>query len=490
MGNLSRKLQIANRVRMSVKVIKGIIMPKKFLAVVACGLLLAPISLAQTKQSSLRVLTPTELETRIEAYLQPFIDGNNFSGVTCMTRGGRILFQKGFGKANYEFGVPNTPETRFHIASVSKSFTAAAILLLEEEGKLKTSDHLSRFIPDYPNGEKIQLEHLLTHTSGIPNVNNFPEYNRESRFPHTVEQVVAIFKERPLDFDPGSRSQYSNSNYNVLALVIEKVSGQPFGDFLRASIADPHGLTSIVHDGDATRIIAKAASGTEPDGLRDVKLAPPLDWSIKVGNGSLVIAAEDLCRFAALLFTGKLLKPASLAKVMKPGLSFPYGWSKGERFGRTTMSVGGRSPGFIAHLEYFIEDSVCIAILTNSYSSVGQVIAPDIGAIVFDQPVISPRVAFVPPREGELASFVGRYRMPENYYVPGATLVLKDRGQFLEANWSNGATNIIYPTGGDYFVDRTYWAQVRFTRDASGAINGFIYNLLQEFAAKKAAPEP
>ncbi len=453
-----------------------------------CGSLAAPVSRAQTLQPKPRILTPTELNAKIEAYLEPFVGTNNFSGVVCITRGNRILSQKAYGKANYEFGIPNTAETRFHIASVSKSFTAAAILLLEEQGKLATTDPLSKFVPDYPGGGKIQLQHLLTHTSGIPNINDFPEYERESRFAHSIVQVVSMFKDKPLDFEPGSRSRYSNSNYNVLALVIERVSGQAYGDFLQANVFDPLGLSSIVHHSNATMVIPNCASGTEPEGLLDVKLSQYLDWSIKTGNGSLVATAKDLCVFVTSLFAGKLLQSASLAKIMKPGTSLPYGWSRSERFGRRTMSVGGRSPGFIANVEYFLEDTLCIAILTNSYSSVGQVIAPDIGAIVFDQPVVIPKVAYVSPGEGELAPFIGKYKLPDDYYAPGGTLSLQNRVKYLEGHWSNGALTIIYPVGADSFIDRTYWAQVRFTRDAAGQITGFIYNLLREFTARKVSP--
>src|SRR5262249_18953897 len=119
---------------------------------VACAQLVSPLSYAQS--------TAGEMDKRIEAYLSPFVETDNFSGVVCVTRNNRIVFQKGYGKANYEFGISNTPDTRFHIASVSKSFTAVAILLLEERGRLKTSDPVSKFIPDYPNGDKIQLQHL------------------------------------------------------------------------------------------------------------------------------------------------------------------------------------------------------------------------------------------------------------------------------------------------------------------------------------------
>lgn len=431
----------------------------------------------------------TALDARLDIYLRPFVTTNNFSGVLFISRGDRILYQRAYGLANPDFAIPNTPQTRFHIASLSKSFTAAAILLLEERGKLSTSDPVSKFLPGYPNGDKIRLEHLLTHNSGIPNVNNFPEYERASRFPQTPESLVALFKDKPLDFEPGTRFRYSNSNYNLLALIIEKLSGQSYGDFLKVNIFDPLQLTATSHDGDATRIIPNRASGTEPDGLRAVKYVPYLDWSSKTGNGSLVTTAPDLCTFARALFGGKLLKPASLAKIMQPGPAFPYGWSDRESAGHKSKGVGGRSPGFISNVEYFPADGTCIAILTNSYSSVGQVIAPDISAIVFGQPATPPSVAYVRPRPGQLAPFTGRFQMPENYYAPGAILTLHDRGDYLEATWSNASTTIIYPAGGDNFVDRTNWALVRFTRDPAGQITGFTYNLLQTFSARKLPPQ-
>lgn len=170
---------------------------------------------------------------------------------------------------------------------------------------------------------------------------------------------------------------------------------------------------------------------------------------------------------------------------MRPGPSFPYGWSDRERFSRKAKGVGGRSPGFIANLEYFLDDGTCIAILTNTYSSVGQVIAPDISGIVFGQEVTPLPIAYVRPRAGQLAAFTGRFQMPDNYYVSGATLTLEDRSDYLEARWSNGATTIVYPAGGDNFVDRTFWAMVRFTRDSASQVNGFTYSLLEDFTARK-----
>src|SRR5437763_9412286 len=150
---------------------------------------------------------------QIEAYLQPFVESGNFTGAVFVSRHREIILRKAYGMANYELLVPNSPETRFHIASLSKPFTAAAILQLQEQGRLTLTDHLSRFLPDFPNADKITLDHLLTHTSGIPNVNDLPDYDAFARTPHTLPGLVAKFAALPLEFEPGSDYDYSSSNY-------------------------------------------------------------------------------------------------------------------------------------------------------------------------------------------------------------------------------------------------------------------------------------
>ncbi len=429
-----------------------------------------------------------DLASRLDTYLRPFVETKNFSGVIYIARGDRVLFQQGYGLADPTFDIPNTPATRFHIASISKAFTAAAVLLLEERGQLSTTDSVARFLPGVPQGEKIRLSHLLTHSSGVRNVGDFPPLTPGTYVPYTAADLVAAIEKNPLDFEPGTRSRYTNSDYNVLARIIEVVSGQPFGDFLKANVFDPLNLRSTVHDGDAGRVIGNLASGTRPEGLRGVSFVPYLDWSTKTGSGSLVSSAADLCSFARALFSGKWLRPASLAKIMDSGPAFPYGWDDRERFGRRAKAVGGRSPGFIVNVEYFLDDGTCAAILTNSYSSVGQVIAPDISAIAIGHDAHPPRVAYARPSAGQLAGLTGRFQFPAEYYVPNAIVTIRDHGDYLEAIWPKGDASVIYPTGGDEFVDRTNWAIVHFTRDDRGQVTGFTYSLLQDFAVRKLPP--
>src|ERR1700693_3558847 len=212
---------------------------------------------AAPSAAAMRHAPDARLAAKTDAYIRPFVESENFPGAILVARGDEILFSKAYGMANYELKVPNTPRQRFHLASLTKMFTAAAVLLLEEQGKLSTSDTVAKFLPDYPNGDKVLLEHLLTHTAGVPNA-DFTE--GEGRVRYTTEQLVAKFKSRPLDFEPGSRTRYSNSNYNLLAYIVEKVSGRSYGDFLKAAIFDRLGMKSTFHDGDASALIEDRAS--------------------------------------------------------------------------------------------------------------------------------------------------------------------------------------------------------------------------------------
>ena len=448
--------------------------------VLATILVLSP---AATPEANLRNRVDPGLASRIEAYIQPFVLSNNFPGAILVARGDDVVFSKAYGMANYELTVANTHDSRFHLASLSKMFTAAAILLLEEQGKLSTADKVSRFVPGYPAGEKITLEQLLTHTAGVPNV-DFGD--AEGRVHHTTEQIVARFKDRPLDFEPGSQTRYSNSNYNLLAHIIEKASGQSYGDFLKARIFNRLGMKDTLHDDDGTMLIKNRATGTVPHGLHGVRNAPWVEWSTKTGSGSLVSTTEDVVRFVRAEFGGRLLNHESLSKVRKERPGFPFGWSQDMLFGRKRIAVGGRSPGFVTAVQYYPNDAVTIVVLTNSYSSMAQdPVVDDIAAMVFGQPTKSGPVAPVKPKPGQFSGVDGRYQMPRDYYAPDAVLTLKDRGTYVEGRWENGKVNVLYPVSDDECIDRMYWARVRFQHDRLGKVTGFSYHLVRDFKARK-----
>ncbi|HEY7479987.1 MAG TPA: serine hydrolase [Gemmatimonadales bacterium] len=422
----------------------------------------------------------------VDAFVAPYVSSNNFTGVILVARGDSVLLERGYGLANPELGVANTPRSRFHIASVTKAFTAAAILWLEERGRLRTSQPVAGYLPGYPNGEKLRLEHLLTHTSGIPNLDG-PDWDREERLPHSTAELVGLFKDRPLEFEPGARTSYSNSNYSLLALIIEQVSGQAYGDFMRDSIFVPLGLSATLHDGDMTRLIPDRATGTEPDGVKGLRFPRYVDWSARTGSGSVVTTAGDLRRFMRALFSGELIGRQSVERILAPAEGFAYGWARDQRLGRKVIRAGGRSPGFNASVEHYLDDGTDVVVLTNSYSPVGQdpVFLDGLHSVIFGRAATPRSIAPVQPAAGSLAKLEGRYRMPHDYFVPDATLTLSERGDHLEARWTDGAVNTVYPIGLNRFLDRNYWAELTFRRDASGKVTGLDYALGPGFFAAR-----
>jgi CubicO group peptidase (beta-lactamase class C family) len=271
-----------------------------------------------------------------------------------------------------------------------------------------------------------------------------------------------------------------------LAYIIEKASGQSYGDFLKANIFDRLDMKDTLHDGDAAALIENRASGTIPYELHGIRNAPWVEWSTTTGAGSLVSTTEDLARFIRAEFGGRLLQPQSLDKVLKRRPGFPFGWTRDEHFGRKHMAMGGRMPGFISAVQYYPDDAVTIVVLTNSYSSMAQdPVVGDIAAIVFGQPTKSGPVTPVKPTRGQFSGVNGRYQMPGNYYLPNAILTLKDHSTYVEARWERGEVNVLYPVSAVECIDRMYWARVRFKHDSSGKVTGFSYRLVQDFEARK-----
>lgn len=167
-----------------------------------------------------------DLRPKLDSCVKAFAEQGKFSGSVLVAKGDKILLSKGYGMANYELDVPNTPRTKFRLASITKQFTAMAIMQLQERGLLSVDDKLIKYIPKYPNGDKITVHHLLTHSSGIPDYETYPDFKQKRVEARTLEQHIEWIKQKPIDFQPGERYHYSNSGYILLSYIIEKVSGK------------------------------------------------------------------------------------------------------------------------------------------------------------------------------------------------------------------------------------------------------------------------
>jgi len=446
---------------------------------IACVVVLSGIGYCQD-------LPDGQIANRLEAYLKPFVETGNLTGTVLVARKGRVLFRHSYGMANYELQVPNSPETRFHIASLSKAFTAAAILQLQEQGRLSVADPVSRLVPDFPNGDRITLDNLLTHSSGIPDINDLSDYDTFARSPHTIPELVAKFADLPLEFLPGSSYRYSNSNYNLLALVLEKVTGESYGRYLRKHIFDPLGMQASGHNGDASQLIPLAASGYRPAGVADYEKAPYLDWSNKTGNGSLYSTVDDLYRFDRALNGDAVLKASTRQKYFVESPGNRYGWYIRKRLGHRVMSLTGRSPGFAAELDRFPDDDVTIILLSNSYSTVSQdPIAGALAGIVFGQQPLPPALHAVAISQATLASYAGAYQYGPEYFAPNAKFTLTAESGYLLLEMGDLRTPLVPLTAND-FLERNFFGHVVMSRDAGAAVNGLTTRYGEkEFIARR-----
>src|SRR5205809_1897465 len=360
------------------------------------------------------------LRDRIDAYVRRYADSDFFSGVVRVTKGDRIIYENAFGYADRAWQVPNSLQTRFQIASLSKPMTAAAILVLGEERKLSLEDKLSKFLPDFPNGDKITIEELLTHYSGLGDASAGPDYNEWSRFPQTTASLVERAKKKSPESEPGTHYFYSNSNYHILAFIIEKQSGQSYGEFLAKEIFQPSGMNNTAHQGNDGAVVENLVRGYNPAGAAGFENAPYLDWTSKTGNGSIYSSADDLLRFHRALQDGKLLKPETLRASYgfdRKDRNVGMFWFRRQRFGHRSVFVNGSSPGFKAHFERFIDDDAAVIVLSNLYLASPSIIAEDLGAILFDQPVTRQVPRLVQLSADDSRKFAGSFRFGPDYFL-------------------------------------------------------------------------
>lgn len=242
------------------------------------------------------------LAERIESFLDAYHDYGYFNGSALVAEGGQVVFKGGFGHADMSWDIPNTPQTKFRIGSVTKHFTAALILQLAEEGRLDLQASISDVLPEYPaaQGDRVTIHHLLTHTSGIPSYTGFPDFLEFTRDPYEPDSMLALFSGLPLEFEPGSRWAYNNSGYYLLGVVIETVTGQPFDEVLRERILDPMNLTNTGYD-HYTDIVDSMATGYVKFGP-GYERAPYLDTSVPYAAGMMYSTVEDLYRWDQLLY--------------------------------------------------------------------------------------------------------------------------------------------------------------------------------------------
>lgn len=350
--------------------------------------------------------------SRMEQVVQAYVADKQFMGSILIMQKGQELLNKGYGYANLEWQIPNSPTTKFRIGSITKQFTAAAILLLVDEGKLKLTDPIKKYIPDTPSAwDRITVQNLLNHTSGIANYTSFPEYVSMTTSQQTPKQLIERFRNHPLDFQPGLSYTYNNSGYILLGYLIEIISNQSYQDFVVNNLFKPLGMNDSGYDSHRT-IISQRASGYTigPDGFLN---ADYLDMSIPYAAGSLYSTTKDLSRWVKGLFGGEVLSQDSLQKMITPNKNeYGFGVIMQPVDGCNAIMHGGGINGFNSLLLYTPEEHLLVIVLAN-LNGIGFVpgdLATKLVTIVHNNAVIlssERKEATVSPEN--LAHYVGTY---------------------------------------------------------------------------------
>jgi len=306
------------------------------------------------------------------AYLDSTYSPDRPGASVVIMKGGEIVHQAGYGLANVEWGIPIAPDTVFRIGSVTKQFTSAAIMLLQQRGQLSVSDPIEKFLPEYPTqGHRITIEHLLNHTSGIKSYTGIPGYmDQEIRRDLTTGQLIDVFKNEPMEFAPGDKWNYNNSGYVLLGAIIELVSGQSYEDFISDNITGPLGLESTLYGG--PKIIPNRAAGYSLDDDGKLVNAGFLSMTQPHAAGSLLSTTGDLVAWHKALTGGEFIHDESYRLMTTParlndGDTFPYGFGLGigQLRERKMISHGGGINGFTCYSLWLPDQDIYVAVLTN-----------------------------------------------------------------------------------------------------------------------------
>lgn len=316
---------------------------------------------------------------QLDKLINTYTEYGKFNGSVLVANQGKVIFTKGFGMANMEWDIPNKPNTKHRLGSITKQFTAMLILQLAAENKLDLQAPITTYLPDYPKetGDKITTHHLLTHTSGIPNYTSFPDFfQNESRNPYTPDEFVKKFDAKSLDFEPGEKFSYSNSGYFLLGVIIEKVTGKSYEQMLNDHIFSPLNMTDSGYD-NHDDILKNRATGYEKNGNAFVN-SKYLDMSIPYAAGSLYSTVEDLYKWDQALYTNSILPKEYMDMYFKPYISafgnnsYAYGWGVGKSpIGKSTDSIytishGGGINGFNTIISRAPSDKSLVVLLNNT----------------------------------------------------------------------------------------------------------------------------
>jgi CubicO group peptidase (beta-lactamase class C family) len=429
----------------------------------------------QAAPSKPAALDRAALEAKVDALLTAHVKVNGFSGTVLLASGGKPLVAKGYGYANIEWQVPNTPATKFRIGSVTKQFTSMLIMQFRERGKIKLEDSVCVYVTPCPAAWKpVTIHHLLTHTSGIPTYTGIASWRETNMVPKTIDQMVAIFRDLPLQWTPGDRFEYNNSGYFLLGVVVEKIAGKKYEQALQEMIFTPLDMKDTGYDWSKT-ILPRRASGYSGRGAT-LENAPALDMQQPYSAGSLYSTVEDLLKWDQALYTEKLL-PAAAKKILWTPFkeNYAYGWTVAPAApalfgGYQRIAHGGGINGFSSVIVRLPEPNVTVIVLANNDSVNASAIGRDIGAIYYGQPYTIPAARAVVKVDPKiLDQYAGKYELR-----PGFVVTIAREDASLTAQGTGQPKFELLPESETKFFAAIGELVVTFVKGAGGNVTHFV----------------
>lgn len=437
-------------------------MKRSILSLGAAGLLLAGPALAAAPTCP----TP-DFTKQARELITPYLEAESFSGSILVAKDGAPVWRESFGAADREWDVANTADTKFRLGSITKQFTATAILQLADQGKLSVDDPISKYYADAPaTWSKVTIKHLLTHTSGIPSYTALPKFfETSSKQPLTPDGIIKLTRDMPLEFEPGTKYNYDNTGYILLGYVIEKVSGETYADYVTKHIFAPLGMKDTGYDVSGV-VLRHRASGYQ--GSKDGwKNADYLDMTLPYAAGSLYSTTGDLLIWDRALADGKILTPASRQAMFTDyGHEYGFGWRIDTVGDHQLIGHGGGINGFSTGISRYPKDGVVAVVLANYSGSPSSGIADNLAGLCVGtwQP---PKTITLPA--ATLDRYVGAYVLS-----PTFTLTISRQGDQLISQGTNQGPAPIYPSAPGEFFLKIVNAKISFVQTGDAPATALV----------------
>jgi CubicO group peptidase (beta-lactamase class C family) len=393
-----------------------------------------------------------------------------------VAKGDKLIFKKGYGKASMAAGSNVTSQTVFRIGSITKQFTSTAILKLISEGKIGLQDKIVKYLPAYqPQGELVTIENLLNHTSGITNYTSMLALrsNESKATARSTEQQFSYFSKTPLEYTPGEQFSYTNSGFFILGMIIEKVTGITYGEYLKKNIFDPLKMTSSYYDGGNPEISNRAIGYAIDE--TGIHLAPFVHHSTPYAAGALASNVEDLWKWNQGVFNFKIVPQPIMEKAWIPttlnnGIKahYGYGWALTSIDELKVIEHGGAIDGYLGYVLYVPEEKVFVTILTNSSNYECVNLCYDIARLVLNHPHKNPPT--VSMSEQQLEEYAGNYKINDTRFR-----IIARRGNQLFSIDGNADTVEIFPFKTDGFFVKDVPERFEFQRDRTNKIGALTY---------------